>query len=101
MVEYITDEEGNVTKKVTTVQENGWTRINYYHADGTIEEIYEGKSKKKYESNKWYSCYYHYMHDHPNCIVKIECEGCLIERTLKLLQKDPLVIIDDIKEIKK
>lgn len=27
--------------KVTTFQNNGWTRINCYHKDGSIEEIYE------------------------------------------------------------
>jgi hypothetical protein len=101
MIEYITDEEGNEIKKVTTVQENGWTRVNYYHKDGTVEEIYEGKKKKEYDSNKKYSFYYHYMHDYPSCIVKVECEGCLIERTLKLLQRDPMVVIGSIEEIEK
>lgn len=27
--------------KLTTTQNNGWHRINYYHADGTTEELYE------------------------------------------------------------
>lgn len=26
---------------VSTAQENGWMRINYYHADGTVEETYK------------------------------------------------------------
>ena len=53
----------------------------------------------KYESNKWYAFYYHYMHDNPSCIVKVQCEGCLLERTLELLQLDPMVIIGDIREL--
>lgn len=27
--------------KVTTFQNNNWIRVNYYHQDGTTEEIYE------------------------------------------------------------
>ena len=27
--------------KVTTFQNNNWTRINYYYKDGSTEEIYE------------------------------------------------------------
>lgn len=27
--------------KTTVGQNNNWTRINYYHKDGTIEETYE------------------------------------------------------------
>ena len=55
----------------------------------------------KYEPNKWYSFYYHYMHYYPSCIVKVECEGCLLEETLELLNSDPRVIIGDVKEIEK
>lgn len=28
---------------VRTYQNNGWTRLNIYHEDGTCEEIFEGK----------------------------------------------------------
>lgn len=27
--------------KVTTVQHNGWCRVNYYYEDGRMEEMYE------------------------------------------------------------
>ena len=27
--------------KITTLQHNGWTRINYYYEDGSREELYE------------------------------------------------------------
>lgn len=27
--------------KVTTSQSNGWLRINIYHKDGTVEELYD------------------------------------------------------------
>lgn len=27
--------------RTKTCQENGWTRVSYFHADGTIENIYE------------------------------------------------------------
>ena len=53
----------------------------------------------KYDSTKKYIFYYHFMHYIPSCIVKVECNGSLMERTLEILQKDPMVIIDDIKEI--
>lgn len=56
--------------------------------------------KKEFESNKKYSFYYHYMHFYPSCVVKVECDGCLMERTIELLEKDPMVLIDGIKEIK-
>lgn len=29
--------------EVTTYQDNGWTRVNAYHRDGTREEMYEGR----------------------------------------------------------
>ena len=54
----------------------------------------------EFESNKKYSFYYHYMHYYPMCVVQLKCDGCLMERTLELLKQDPMVIIDDIKEIK-
>lgn len=53
----------------------------------------------KYKSNKKYSFYYHYMHDNPSCIVKVECYGCILERTIDLIKQDPMVIISDVKEI--
>ena len=28
---------------IRTIQNNGWMRINIYHIDGTIEEIFENK----------------------------------------------------------
>ena len=28
---------------VGTFQENGWYRKNYYHSDGTCEELFDGK----------------------------------------------------------
>ena len=34
-------EHGNCYFKVTTAQNNGWTRINVYHANGTTEETYQ------------------------------------------------------------
>ena len=54
-----------------------------------------------YESNSWYSVYYHYIHYYPSDIVKLEIPGNLMERTLELLQKDPMVVIGDIKKIEK
>ncbi len=54
-----------------------------------------------YESNSWYSVYYHYMHYYPRDIVKLEIPGNLMERTLELLKKDPIVIIGEIKKIEK
>lgn len=96
-IEYITDENGKEIKQVITLQDNGWTRINRYHEDGTEEEIYERENK--YAPSKKYSFYYHYMHFYPSCVVKVECDGCLMERTLKLLEKDPMVLIDGIKEV--
>lgn len=27
--------------KITTLQDNGWMRDNYYYPDGTVEEVYE------------------------------------------------------------
>lgn len=54
-----------------------------------------------YDSNSWYSVYYHYMHYYPGDIVKLEIPGNLMERTLELLQKDPMVVIGDIKKIEK
>ena len=32
---------GEKVIKWTTCQRNGWTRINYYWSDGTVEELYE------------------------------------------------------------
>lgn len=55
----------------------------------------------EYESNSWYEFYYHYMHYYPSVIVKVQTEGCLMEETLNTLKQNPLVIIDDIKKIKK
>lgn len=52
-----------------------------------------------FEPSKKYYFYYHYMHFYPSCVVKVECDGCLIERTIELLKKDPMVLIDDIKEV--
>lgn len=100
-IEYIIDENGNKIKQVTTLQDNGWTRIDRYHEDGTEEELYEKEKQSKYDSNKWYSFYYHYMHYYPSCIVKVETRGCLMEETLELLKSDPRVVIHDIKEIEK
>lgn len=34
-------EKGDGCYKLTTAQHNGWTRINLYHRDGSIEEMYE------------------------------------------------------------
>ena len=33
-------ERGSDYYKVSTIQDNDWIRINYYHEDGTIEETY-------------------------------------------------------------
>ena len=30
---------------VETFQANGWTRMNYYHRDGTVEELYEKEER--------------------------------------------------------
>ena len=27
--------------KISTLQRNNWTRVNYYYKDGTTEELYE------------------------------------------------------------
>ena len=27
--------------KLTTYQDNGWSRINHYYLDGTVDEMYE------------------------------------------------------------
>lgn len=35
------DESGNWIWKLSTAQDNGWMRITYYYADGTVEELYE------------------------------------------------------------
>ena len=35
----IFDEE--IRYKITTLQKNGWDRINYYHEDGTVEELFK------------------------------------------------------------
>lgn len=55
----------------------------------------------KYDSNKWYEFYFHYMHYYPGDIVIVRLEGNLVERTIELLKKDPAVVIDNIKEIDK
>jgi len=55
----------------------------------------------KYESNQWYEFYYHYMHDCPSCIVIVQTQGCLLERTLEIIKQDKMVIIDDIKKIER
>lgn len=34
-------EEDELIWKISTVQSNGWLRINCYHPDGTVEEMYE------------------------------------------------------------
>ena len=39
IVEAEHDEDGLVWK-ISTLQKNGWMRINYYYKDGTIEETY-------------------------------------------------------------
>ena len=53
----------------------------------------------EYDSTKDYSFYYHYMHYIPSRVVQVKCNGSLMERTLELLKQDPMVVIDDIKEI--
>lgn len=27
--------------KITTYQQNGWVRVNYFYTDGTVEELYD------------------------------------------------------------
>ena len=39
IIEAYKDDDGTVWK-ISTLQSNGWTRINHYHKDGTIEELY-------------------------------------------------------------
>ena len=53
----------------------------------------------EYESNSLYEFYYHYMHFHPSCIVKVKTQGCLMQETLDTLKQNKLVVIDDIKKI--
>lgn len=52
-----------------------------------------------YDSNKTYELYYHYMHYYPSNIVIMKMPGNLVQRTLGLLDKDPAIIIGDIKVI--
>lgn len=35
------DEDGYPVYQVSTFQSNGWTRINWYYRDGTVEETFE------------------------------------------------------------
>ena len=35
------DNDGEIVWKISTLQDNGWIRINYYHKDGTVEEMFE------------------------------------------------------------
>lgn len=45
IIEIGTNEELGRFFRLTTFQHNGWTRINIYYEDGTVEEIFEGKDK--------------------------------------------------------
>ena len=54
----------------------------------------------EYDTNKWYTFYYHYMHFYPSDIVIVRLPGNLVERTIELLKKDPMVIISNVKEEK-
>ena len=40
IVEAQIDENGDPIWKITTIQKNEWSRINFYHRDGTVEEMY-------------------------------------------------------------
>ena len=37
------DEYGALVWKITTFQDNGWTREDHYHEDGIVEELYTGR----------------------------------------------------------
>lgn len=42
LVEAFVDEEtGDLIWKISTFQSNGWTRVNFYYKDGSVEETYE------------------------------------------------------------
>ena len=34
-------EDGQIVLKLSTAQDNGWMRVNYFWPDGTTEEMYE------------------------------------------------------------
>ena len=44
--------DGNKFISATTIQKNGWTRINNYYEDGTQEELYE-KTKEVLPMTVW------------------------------------------------
>lgn len=44
--------DGNRFISMTTIQNNGWTRINNYYEDGTQEELYE-KTKEVLPMTVW------------------------------------------------
>lgn len=41
IVEAYRDENGELVWKISTLQDNGWMRINIYYSDHTVEELYK------------------------------------------------------------
>lgn len=53
-----------------------------------------------YTNENVFKISYHYMHYLPNSICVMLVPRCLLERTKEALSKDPMILIDDIKEFK-
>lgn len=55
----------------------------------------------EYKQDTMYKLSFHYMHYYPSDIVIMEIPGNLIDRTIELLNKDPNIVIGNIRELDK